>query len=345
MQYKYLIVGQGLAGTILSFKLSQKAIPHKVMDNGHKTAATLAAAGIINPITGRRYVKSWMIDDLLPAARETYAALSKLLNIELFKESVIFRTFADQAQENQWNESTSRLGYRPYVGNLPNPYEDFIEPPYGYGVIQQVCQVDVAQMIIAYQKELKQQGLLIEQAFDHSQFDYDSEEFRFADDAFLNMIFCEGYSVIHNPLFENLPFQPAKGESLSIQTKDKLPTSMLRDKIFIAPTDSHTCWTGGGYQWDDFESEPTEKFFREWTDKLDKVWKGDYDVLSHRAGVRPSVKGRRPLIGRHPRYNHIILFNGMGTKGTSLAPYWAEHLITHLEQGERLSEEVSLGRF
>ena len=60
-EYKYLIVGQGLAGTVLSYQLLKNGIPHKVLDDGHLSAATLAAAGLINPITGRRYVKSWTV--------------------------------------------------------------------------------------------------------------------------------------------------------------------------------------------------------------------------------------------------------------------------------------------
>ena len=71
-----LIVGQGIAGTVLSYKLSQRNISHKVLDNNHQSAATHAAAGLINPITGRNYVKSWMIDDLLPEACLLYTSPS-----------------------------------------------------------------------------------------------------------------------------------------------------------------------------------------------------------------------------------------------------------------------------
>jgi len=345
MHYKYLIIGQGLAGTILSYKLTQRGIPHKVLDNHHKSAATLGAAGIINPVTGRRYVKSWMIDELLPAALSTYAELGKLLDIDLLKESPIVRTFDDQSQANHWNESTSRPGYAPYVAEAENPYAAYTQKPFAYGIIKQACQVDVALMITAYREYLLNKELLIIGGLDHQDLSYDAENYNVAGDKFDHIIFCEGYKVIDNPLFEELPFQPARGESLIVETEVELPGAMLRDKIFVAPTGKHSFWTGGGYQWEDFEAGPSAAFMEQWVDKLEQVWTADYTITDHRCGVRPSVKGRRPLIGRHSEYPKLLLFNGLGTKGTSLAPYWAEHFIDHLEQGSALSSEVDLKRF
>jgi glycine/D-amino acid oxidase-like deaminating enzyme len=344
-RYKYLIVGQGLAGTVLSFQLHQAGIAHMVVDNGHHSASTLAAAGIINPITGRRYVKSWMIDELLPVALDTYAALEELLEITLVTRSPIIRTFENQAQENLWNESTSRPGYGDYVGGGQNPYVHHTHPSYGYGVINQACQVQVGQLIISYREFLIQQGRLITQDFNPEDLQYDGPVQTVEDHTFEQVIFCEGYKAIHNPLFRDLPFQPAKGESLIIETDILLPQAMLRDTVFVAPASKQTFWSGGGYAWDKLDEKPTEDFRLQWMDKLQAIWKGELKVVSHKAGVRPSVKGRRPLIGRHSSYHRMILFNGMGTKGTSLAPYWAKHLIDHLESDTDLSQEVSLNRF
>ena len=343
-EYKYLIVGQGLAGTILSYKLQLKGIKHMVLDDGHRSAATLAAAGLINPITGRRYVKSWMIDELLPVALKTYRGLEKLLDIKLVQESSIVRTFDNQTQENHWNESTSRPGYDNYASKGDNPYEDSTHPPYGYGLINKACQVQVGKMILAYQEYLKGKGWLLTERFRYDELPYEAMP-TLSGRTFENIIFCEGYKVLENPLFNNLPFQPAKGESLIIETDRTLPEAMLRDTVFIAPLSSHTFWSGGGYVWDNLDELPTKAFLDQWMDKLKAIWKGQLTLMTHRAGVRPSVKGRRPLIGRHPLYSNMILFNGMGTKGTSLAPYWAEHLINHLEGGKILSEEINLTRF
>ena len=137
-----LIIGQGLAGTVLSYRLTQRNIRHKVIDNNHKSAATLAAAGIINPITGRRYVKSWMIDELLPAARRMYNSFENLLDVVLVSEHNILRSFESIAEENRWSDSTSRPGYNEYVVEADiGDYAQILRKQKSYGEITQSLKI------------------------------------------------------------------------------------------------------------------------------------------------------------------------------------------------------------
>lgn len=342
-----LIIGQGLAGTIISHELLKRNIPHKVLDNNHKTAATKAAAGIINPITGRRYVKSWMIDELLPAAKQTYVELEQLLDLKLVTQANILRALEDLPQENRWNEATSRPGYQAYVEEnvqLGN-YTNLVKVRPSYGEIKGSMQVAVPLLISAYRKLLLAKDLLIVKEFDYNSYNPSQNLFELAGQTFAKLIFCDGYRAIQNPLFSDLPFQPAKGESFVIEMEEPLPAKLLRDKIYIAPLTSTTFWTGGGYEWEDLSSEPTEAFKAKWSEKLDELLTVDYKIQLHQAGIRPSVKGRRPLLGRHNRHPHIYLFNGLGTKGTSLAPYWSREFMQLLLNDKPISPEVDLNRF
>ncbi|MGZ3929944.1 MAG: FAD-dependent oxidoreductase, partial [Bacteroidia bacterium] len=79
--------------------------------------------------------------------------------------------------------------------------------------------------------------------------------------------------------------------------------------------------------------------------KLQHITTEFYEVKDHRAGVRPSVIDRRPVIGAHPQHRNMYVFNGMGTKGVMLAPYFAEQLIRHIYQGTSLIAEVKSSRF
>ena len=344
----YLIVGQGLAGTLVSYQLWKRGIAHKVLDDSHKTSATKAAAGIINPVTGRRYVKSWMIDALIPKAKEIYKALEQLLGIELIKQSPLIRTWSDQKQEDRWYEATSREGYQNYIEEAKPDnvyYEGLTEKPYGYGVINESMQIKVGLLITAYRSFLIENGMLLNAHFDYDQLDYDGELSLGEREVYSRVVFCEGYKAIHNPLFSHLPFQPAKGEAFIAKLSQPLPPYMIRDKIFIAPQTTHTFWTGGGYMWDDLTDVPTDNFKVEWTKKLKELLLPDFEILEHKAGIRPSVKGRRPLIGQHENYEKVYLFNGLGTKGTSLGPYWSEIFIDNIEKGIDLPDEVRLDRF
>jgi len=343
---RFLIVGQGLAGSIVSQKLFARNIDHTVVDDNHKYAATKAAAGIINPITGRRYVKSWMIDELLPVARSTYHEFEKLLACNLLSELNILRSLANNQEENAWHEAVSRPGYGDYVvmANWDN-YKALVQERQSYGEIAEAMQVNVKELISAYRAFLKSQNLLVEAAFDSVGYDYDALVYKYNGENYSGIVFCDGYKSSIHPLFRDLPFQPAKGESFIIQTEQKVPNKILRDKIFLAPQNENEFWTGGGYQWKGLTELPTSNWKEEWQAKVDELLKVPYTIMEHNAGIRPSVKGRRPLLGQHFKYSRVYLFNGMGTKGTSLAPYWAERFLDLLLNKQAISEEVDLNRF
>ena len=343
---RFLIVGQGLAGSIVSQKLFARNIAHTVVDDNHKSAATKAAAGIINPITGRRYVKSWMIDKLLPVAKSTYKDFEKLLSYNFLSEQNILRSLSTNQEENTWHEAVSRPGYEDYVVKANwNNYKALVQERQSYGEITEAMQVNVRELISAYRVFLKRHGLLVESSFDAAGYDYDAQLYEYKGQSYSGLIFCDGYKSSLHPLFQNLPFQPAKGESFIVSTKQTLPIKILRDKIFLAPMNENEFWTGGGYQWNGLTELPTATFATEWTAKLDDLLKVPYTIIEHRAGIRPSVKGRRPLIGQHKKYKRVYLFNGMGTKGTSLAPYWAERFMDLLLHKQEISPEVDLNRF
>ena len=81
MKYDYIIVVQGIAGTLLTHLLIKKGKKVFVIDNGHKSSSTKIAAGLMNPITGRRYVKSWKYQELYDFAIKTYKEFDELLNM------------------------------------------------------------------------------------------------------------------------------------------------------------------------------------------------------------------------------------------------------------------------
>ena len=52
--------------------------------------------------------------------------------------------------------------------------------------------------------------------------------------------------------------------------------------------------------------------------------------MKHFAGVRPTVKDRRPLVGTHSGLNSIHILNGLGTRGVMLGPYLANQLFQQI---------------
>ena len=54
---------------------------------------------------------------------------------------------------------------------------------------------------------------------------------------------------------------------------------------------------------------------------------------------------RRPVIGCHPEEDRVAIFNGLGTKGVSLAPYFSDLFAQHLVENRQLCSEVDVRRF
>jgi len=346
--YKILLVGQGLAGTILSAYLFRNGITHRVMDNNHHAAATEAAAGLINPITGRGYVKSWMIESLLDEAESFYAYMSSLLDMNLMHRSMVWRPLRTAQQVNKWHASTSRDHYDSFVKDpVPGPeFSDIIDQPLEYGCIDRAYQVDIFDMVKAYRNWLSVRSMVVNEKFDFKAMTLGANAVEYRGETYSHVIFCEGYQAVHNPFFGGLPFQPAKGEALEIEIPSLTTSQILRDEIFIVPLSNGRFWSGGSYIWQFEDHLPTGRWKTEWMEKLNRLINTSYTVVDHKAGIRPSVKGRRPLIGRHKDYSRLYIFNGLGTKGTSLGPYWAHHLVaSHLIGKKPVAGEVDINRF
>ena len=106
---EFIIVGQGISGTFLSWYLHKAGRPFIVIDHFDPSSSSQVAAGIINPVTGRRIVKTWMIDTLLPFTENAYRELSVQLGIstisrkkmiDFFPSPQMLNAFTDRLKED-----------------------------------------------------------------------------------------------------------------------------------------------------------------------------------------------------------------------------------------------------
>lgn len=97
--YDMMIVGQGICGTVLSSSLILQGQKVLVIDDASNKAASKIASGVINPVTGRRIVKTWQIDDVMPAAVRIYQALEKKLDTSIVKQCNIVNFHASEQMQ------------------------------------------------------------------------------------------------------------------------------------------------------------------------------------------------------------------------------------------------------
>lgn len=348
-QVDYLIVGQGLAGTLIAHLLQKAGRRIQVIDSGYPRAASLVAAGIIHPVTGRRYVKSWRIDELLPVAERTYRELETLLGLSIYHPRSVLRALFNAREENDWQVRAIDPAYQPYILSSEKvdigPYATHTKPVFAYGEVVRGAQVDIGRLVLAYRQRLLDQGLLIAAPFDHDQLELSAEGVRYGRWGARRIIFCEGALVRHNPYFNHLPFEGNKGETLRVEIPAADFSKILKHRIFVVPLSEGGYWIGSTSD-NYFEHDaPTPQGRQHLTRRLEDLLLLPYQVIDHRAAIRPTVKDRRPMLGIHPEHPSLVLFNGLGTKGASLGPFFAKHLIEVLEEQAVPDPAVDLRRF
>ncbi len=321
------------------------------MDAPEQRAASQVAAGIVNPITGRRFVKSWRIEELLPAARALYGDLETVIDQQLWYDLPLVRTLFNRGEQNDWLARSGDPGYadflddQPALGRIPA----ITRPAFAYAGVNHSARVDVATLVRCYRLRLRSRNQIFEKALSYSDLQINSAGVVLNQQdqphAFDRVVFCEGWRARFNPWFAQLPYGGNKGEVLIIHTEAPPLDRLLKHRIFLVPRSDGTYWVGAtsNNQWEDEAPTPGGREYLE--GRLQELLTVPFQVLDHQAAVRPTVRDRRPLLGRHPDSDSIWIFNGLGTKGASLAPLSSKWLYEHLEFASPLPEEVDIARF
>ena len=346
MRVDHLIVGQGIAGTNLAWHLLRAGRTVRIIDATGGQTCSRAAAGMINPITGRAFRKTWMIDDLLPAARATYTAMERALDGRFWFEMDMHRIITSAEQEADWRAKCEDERYAPYLDDsMTTRLEPPVRNPDGSFTVGGVCRVDGPALLSALRDRWTRDGVLIRAAFDHSALEITSEGVAYEGIEAGSIVFCEGAGLIDNPWFGHLPLVPNRGEVLHVCVPGLPEGLVLNRNKNLCHMRGDTFWMGATIDRGERERFTTDAGRDQLEGALHDMVGDAYTVVDHQAGVRPTVKHHRPLIGRHPAHPQLVVFNGMGTKGYSLSPWMANHLVRHLLTGEPLLDDVNITRW
>ncbi len=343
----YLIVGQGIAGTAMAETLIKRDLKIHVIDDWNFSSSSKVSAGLFNPMVFKRLNRSWMIDELLPVAETFYSEMERKLNARFYYKKELVKIIFEENERDFWLKKALDPVLKPYLSeNITTPFlPDEINSPFGVGFVFKSGNVDVKKMLLLYRDYLKSSNRLSDERFDYARLRVGSESVEYKGLRAKKIIFCQGFRASENPWFSWMKFKLSKGEILTIRCKLSLKDQFLVKGVFVVPFGEGTYKVGSTHNWEDLTENTTEKGKAELCEKLTKILKVPYTVIDQQAGVRPTVADRRPILGAHPENVVLTVFNGLGTKGTLLAPWFATHMADFLSTGRGLLKEVDIGRF
>jgi glycine oxidase len=319
------ILGQGIAGTLLGLELERRGRDFQVFDAGPAGAASAVAAGIVNPIAGRRLAPAWRSTELVPLARETYRELGGRLGVPLWRDLRMRRFLRDDRERRIFADRLAGGELAPWLGAVESD---------GFW-IEGAGQVDLPALLAAARRHWRAAGRLTEGKVDPAVL-----RSRFA-----TVILCNGAALASSPVFAGLPWRRVGGELLTIAVDGLAPDVILNRGTWVLPRAAGLAEVGATYEPGAADALPTPAGRARLEADASAILGRPFSVREHRAGLRLTLPDQHPVAGRHPRDAGWGVLAGLGSKGASLAPWLARQWADHLAMGTPFDSEIAVTRF
>ncbi|TLP82795.1 NAD(P)/FAD-dependent oxidoreductase [Maribacter sp. ACAM166] len=341
----YLVVGLGLAGTSFCETLRRNNKTFVVFNDQSQTSSRVAG-GLYNPIILKRFTLSWRADEQLLIAVEFYNQLEKFLNIQFDEKLSVLRKFASIEEQNLWFEAADKDRLKLYLDtHLVTNENPSLKIPFGFGKVLETGKLNTNILIDRYTEWLQQENCIHSETFDYDKLEIDTEYVTYSGIKARHIVFAEGFGLLRNPYFNYLPMQGSKGEYIIIEAKDLKESKIIKSSIFLIPLGNDLYKIGATYTRGQKDNATTEDAKNELLRKLDSLLDCSYTIVDQQAGVRPTIKDRRPLVGRHSKHNNLWVLNGFGSHGIMIGPWASKALYERIETQVPLLEEMDVERF
>ena len=347
MKADFIIVGQGLAGTLLAYELFRQNKTVVVFNDPNQLKSSDVAAGIINPVVFRRMTKSWLVDDAFPQMESTYRELEEIIHEQLYYPGQMLKILGEDGFIF-WKEKVLANQLETYLDI--EPIQRFqnsgISNAFSFGCVNKSGRLDIQKLISTLSGLFAQQNLIRNEKLDYKKLILSANSITYDNVTAQKIIFCEGSAASQNPFFKNLKFKHSKGEVLELKIRGLKLNEIVSDEVFVAPIGNDKYKVGATYTWDKLNVETTDSARKELLDKLRNICSSPFEILSQKAGIRPTMHDRKPIIGLLPDNPQIGIFNGLGSKGVLLDPYFAKQFADFLTGNSTfLHPEVEIKRY
>jgi len=345
--FETCIIGQGLAGTTLAWALNRTGQRVAIIDRDEQFTSSRIAAGLITPVTGKRFVKSWHFDEFWPAAVEFYRSIEAETEAEFFTQKNSVRLFANREEQELFNNKANRDFPELVHSSEKLINESCFDAPDGGFEMVSAARLNVARYLDVSREAFTRQEC-------HFIADIDpNTDLQLEDNAVAiptigvkaqKVIFCQGFSGANNPWFQAVPFDSAKGEILTVRIPGFNEQRTVHRGVWLAAIGDDLYRLGATYDREHLDCTPTTAGRDELCSRLKKNLRVPFEVVEHNAAVRPIIVGRKPAIGFHPQFPQLGYFNGLGSKGSLQAPWLAEHFASVISGNTTLLPDLDVSR-
>jgi glycine/D-amino acid oxidase-like deaminating enzyme len=321
-----VIVGQGIAGSLVAFMLHRKKIPFLVIDPATQHTASKIAAGMFTPLSGKRKTIHPLVLEQIPFAIKIYQEISQLLGYNIVHLSNIYQVFNSAEEQSAIQLKSLEPVYSAHIVPVSRALP---------GIFQQngACEITHSGWVNCelwmglFRTWLKKNERLLETSFIHQDLQISEEKLAYRGLEFQNIFFCEGYRAIDNPFF-NEKIIPCKGDVLTIASNDFATDQIIKKNgIYLVPSESNAFKVGATYQWNN-DTEPPDKASKLWIEsQLENMLINSFITIDHQSAIRPTTQNREVIIQQHLQHKGIFMLNGLGTKGVLQGPWWSNRIV------------------
>ncbi|MFM7177504.1 MAG: NAD(P)/FAD-dependent oxidoreductase [Bacteroidota bacterium] len=344
---RVLVVGYGFAGSSLSYFLCKYGIQVDIITNPifDKSSSSTISAGIMLPFSGKRKTLSHKVSAALPFALDHYQTIQNHAKSKILYDLPVRQLLIEARDYNDWFSKTNEKETAQFIEHIHiSVISEKLKSHIGFLQFSHTNAIHSAELLNAY-KSTSPNCVFHSEQFNFEKLVINDTCIKYNNQKFDQVIFCDGYRVIENPYWNKLPFMPVKGEIIDIHAPDLHLDFILNGTLYVIPLGNDNYKVGATYNWNEIDEIPSSSGIQYLKSELEKMISADYDIIDHKAGVRPAIQDRRPVLGFHPQFKTIGIFNGLGTKGAMLSPYYGNMMANHIANNSAIDDEVSVDRF
>lgn len=335
-EVEFLIVGAGLAGCVLAMRLAQ-AGKRVLLIGESSNHCSRVAAGLFNPVTGKLLTKTWLAEDIFRELHQFYRQAEATTGQHFFYPTPVYRPFLSVEEQNEWMGKSASPEWSSFISRVHTKSANLgnVNDPLGGILLAQTGFLDVVTFMQSVQEHLLAANSFRSEVFAHEHLNMQETGVTYRQFKARIIVFCEGTDALTNPLFAWVPLRPLKGETLLVEAD--LPNDVIVNRgVYAVPRRDGAFKIGATYDTRTLTPGTTQAGRSELEAGFNQLFTGKYRIIGQDWGLRPTSPDRRPILGEHPVFKNVFIFNGLGTKGVSLAPFTSGLLTEYLATGMRL---------